>query len=358
MLDMKHYVPILRWKQAEMLALRNLRDEDKTRITPIIEITPKSFLPAKRGKWMGAQPEPGKVLTHHAKEILRNWGYSPFFLELRHIEEAVGPIDGKLHSLSYITELGRSYQLKIVPVTGLERSVNYQSAVAAVVKEDKRGVCLRLSPSDVLAPEFSGQLRKILHTLDANVEDVDFLVDYGVYDPEAPLITALFQRVPELSGWRSLIVSRGAFPKDLQGFTPGTHTIRRGDWLTWKHEVSERKIPRRPSFSDYTIQYGQYREPVDNANPSASIRYTLDDEWLILRGEGIFNEDGPGRAQWNANAMLLLDRTDFYGETFSDGDSYIARMSRDASDHGSPMTWIRAGLNHHLTVVSRQVAAL
>src|SRR5579864_1312251 len=126
MVDMKHYVPILRWKQGEMLALRNLRDEDKTRITPMIEITPKSFLAAKRGKWKDAKPEPGKVLTHHAKEILRNWGYAPFFLDLQHIEGPVGLIDGTVHALSYIGDLVRSYQLKMVPVTGLERSTKYQ----------------------------------------------------------------------------------------------------------------------------------------------------------------------------------------------------------------------------------------
>lgn len=341
-----------------MLALRNLRDEDKSRITPMIEITPKSFLPAKRGTWKDVQPEPGKVLTHHAKEILRNWGYAPFFLELHHIDETVGLIDGRVHSLSYLSELGRGYQLKIVPVTGLERSGKYQAAVASAVKEDNRGVCLRLTPSDILGLNFSAQLRKMLGTLSTKVEDVDLLVDYGVYDPEAASIVDLFAKLPHLTRWRSVIVSRGAFPKDLQGFNPGTHIIRRGDWLSWKQEISKKPIARQPSFSDYTIQYGQYREPVDNANPSASIRYTLDEEWLILRGEGIFNEDGPGRAQWNANAMLLLDRSDFYGETFSDGDSYIARMSRSASEHGSPMTWIRAGLNHHLTVVSRQIGAL
>ena len=34
------------------------------------------------------------------------------------------------------------------------------------------------------------------------------------------------------------------------------------------------------------------------------------------KGEGILNEDGPGRAQWNANAILLIERDEFYGEAF------------------------------------------
>jgi hypothetical protein len=53
-----------------------------------------------------------------------------------------------------------------------------------------------------------------------------------------------------------------------------------------------------------------------------------------------------------------MERDEFYGEAFSDGDTYIAEMSRKQKDHGSPMTWIRAGLNHHMSLVSRQIGAL
>jgi len=353
-----HYVPILRWKQAERLALHHLRDQDKGRITPVIEITPKSFAPPKGGRWKGVSPDPGRVLEHHAKEILRHWGYAPFFLEFAHIEGTVGPIKGSIHPLSYVAELGRSYKLNIVPVSGIDRPVGYQRAVAEVVRADAKGVCLRVTPSQVLEAGFSKRLKQTLRDLGGELTDADLLLDYGVFDPQSPTIRELLEDIPELSRWRSLVVARGAFPKDLQGYTPGTHIIPRSDWITWRQEISESGIPRRPSFSDYTIQYGRYEPPVENANPSASIRYALEEDWLILRGEGIFNEDGPGRAQWNANAMLLRDRSDFYGGPFSDGDSYIVEMSRNGSGHGSPMTWIRAGLNHHMTVVARQIAAL
>jgi hypothetical protein len=38
-----HYVPILRWKQAERFALRYFHEEDRKRITPLIELTPQTF---------------------------------------------------------------------------------------------------------------------------------------------------------------------------------------------------------------------------------------------------------------------------------------------------------------------------
>jgi hypothetical protein len=70
------------------------------------------------------------------------------------------------------------------------------------------------------------------------------------------------------------------------------------------------------------------------------------------------NKKGPGRAQWPANAMLLCESTEFYGADFSAGDSYIFKVSNGGEGHGSPETWIRAGINHHMTLVSRQIASL
>lgn len=39
------YVPVLRWKQAERIAIRELYPQDKNVITPLIEFVPKDFAP-------------------------------------------------------------------------------------------------------------------------------------------------------------------------------------------------------------------------------------------------------------------------------------------------------------------------
>jgi len=77
-----------------------------------------------------------------------------------------------------------------------------------------------------------------------------------------------------------------------------------------------------------------------------------------MRGEGIFNKDGPGPSQWPANATLLRESKEFYGPGFSDGDEYISRMGDGAENNGNAGTWLRAGINHHMTVVARQIASL
>jgi hypothetical protein len=373
----KHYVPILRWKRGERLALQDLRKGDREWITPLIEIPRKMFEAPKRQDDEGSdvpeqeldtasdlfpdidgqKPDPGRVLLVAAKRILGAWRYSRFFLDLCHIDEHVPRIETQ-HPLAFIAEEARRIKLLLVPVTGLNRRDEYQKAVAQIAAIDGHGICLRVTYDEVFRQTFSAELGNCLTKLFLKAADVDLLLDFQDFDPEKPSIGAVLDRVPVLNSWRTLTVASGAFPKDLQQHKdPGRHTLPRNDWLAWRR-LDTKSLKRQPSFADYTVQWGRYAEPKDRCNPSASIRYTLSEEWVVMRGEGIFNKDGPGPAQWPANAILLRESKDFYNAGFSAGDAYISRMGDGASGNGNPGTWIRAAINHHMTVVSCQIASL
>jgi hypothetical protein len=260
--------------------------------------------------------------------------------------------------LAYLAEEARALKLWLIPVTGLSRSVEYQAAVAKVAAADRRGACVRVTSDEVLRSTFASELADHLKSLSLTAADIDLLLDGQDFDPEKPNVKAQLKRIPRLGDWRTFTVASGAFPEDLQRFEKGMHKIDRRDWLSWKQLFLDENLRRKPSFSDYTVQYGRYVEPPDFCNPSASIRYTLPEHWLIMRGEGILNEGGPGCAQYPASATLLRESKDFYGPEFSYGDMYISSKSDVADTDGNPGTWIRAGINHHMTVVSRQIASL
>ncbi len=118
-----------------------------------------------------------------------------------------------------------------------------------------------------------------------------------------------------------------------------------------------------PAYGDYTVQHPVFRGPGFGLNFSASIRYTAEDDFVIMRGEGVRNDDGPGYAQWPANAMMLCERREFQGEDFSAGDRYIKEMSKEVEKNGSgrtggPGTWLQAAFNRHLTLTVRQISSL
>src|SRR5690242_9083066 len=149
MFGLNHYLPILRWKQAERLALKHLQAEDRKNITPLIELTPTIFK-AKRIQGLQSEtPDPARVVERQAKGLLEACGYEPFFLDLRYITVEIKRSSIKVHALDYLAELCRNYKLVFVPVTGLSRNKEYQDSVRSIVKTDGRGVCLRLTPSEI-----------------------------------------------------------------------------------------------------------------------------------------------------------------------------------------------------------------
>jgi hypothetical protein len=74
-----------------------------------------------------------------------------------------------------------------------------------------------------------------------------------------------------------------------------------------------------------------------------------------IRGEGVKNENSAGFDQFPAQAQLLLERKEFSGAQFSDGDLYIHKMAQQFTKSGQLKDWLVATFNHHLTFVARQL---
>ena len=359
MLDDALYVPVLRWKAAEKDALQWLRKEDKSRLKPLLEIIPRSFQ-AKDG---GPTRSVRAVLRTIARDIETYWGSSPVFVDVDHVIKAGIREESGCHVLEVLAEETRRLlplfprKSNLVPVTGLSRSEDYQNAVSSIVEEDKTGACFRITPREVSHRKLADKLEALLSRLRLDMADADLLVDYQVPNGSHPDLKTLCALLPQLSKWRSFIVLVGAFPRDLQKLEKNRrHTLHRDDWLFWRNQV--RTLPRgtrRPTFGDYTIQHPIYKEPPERCNPSASIRYTHSEYWVIMRGEGLCHKGSPRNAQYPAEAQLLCEMDEFCGPGFSRGDLYLQETSQQPKTPGTPYTWLRAGINHHMTYATRQV---
>jgi len=352
MFDYRHYVPILRHKAAEMEALRFLAPEDKRRMTPLMELPP-TLLEVKRRKGLINRD----LFMETAKQIAANWGHYPFFVDFFLIDALFKSTKGK-HPLWLLSESARTLRLSLIPVTGLGRPPTYQEAIAQVVATDRRGVCIRLSEIDLRNPSLEKVLRGLISQFKLQPKQVDILIDFGLIGAQSMNLSEICYRMPLLSSWRTFTVACGSFPKDLSDFEKNLqHELPRRDWLYWFDQIKSGPVlPRRPSFGDYTIQHPIYSEPIKGGNPSASIRYTAENYWVIMRGEGLRNEGGPGFAQYWANASLLSGRAEFKGQGFSKGDEYIYKIGQQTKKTGNPQKWLLAGINHHLTFVPWQIA--
>ncbi len=348
MFDHTHYVPILRWKMGEKGALKTLFQEDRARMTPLIEWSgPGEVSPVEDR--LSPTPSP-KTL---ARDILKCWGPRPFFCDLHWF--LVGDLCGDSAELQRFTIELRAGGLRPIPVFGLGDGPDYLSAMSPLMSD--RGVCLRLRYADLDGSDLSNRVNSFVSTISASWPAIDIVADFEMHYGEMD-IDAVCTRVPQAAACRTLTVAAGSFPIDLRAFkNPGSYYQPREEWLRWKNQVST-ALTRRPTFGDYATLHPRLTSSKGGLNPSASIRYATADRWLIMKGDGLHNEDGPGHKQYRANAMLLTERREYCGPDFSYGDRYISEVAGAETGTGTPMTWVRAGVNHHVTFVVREIAAL
>jgi hypothetical protein len=181
--DHTHYVPVLRFKRSEKVALRELGNQARAGITPLLEVVPTAdYAP-----------------TTVADEIRTHWGPYPFFLDLNHLPESQ---DGDL----VLTMNGaiRSHGLLSIPVIGLRNERRFQMAVSMVVALEKRGVGIRLFPEDLQRSSLQVDLEQLVNNLGLTPEQVDLIADYRIISEFIPPYEVLCRRVPELAdGGRS-----------------------------------------------------------------------------------------------------------------------------------------------------------
>jgi hypothetical protein len=363
MFDSKHYVPILRWKAAEREALEQLTTKEKGRITPLLEIlmpqpkNPKEGDPVKSSAELLAESIEllKATLPLIPQQILKYWGQRPAFVDL-------GLVDMSLRAsgLKQIITGGEGIGVPLIPVISLSSDSATQNAAFVLAKNKKKGLCLRLFRPDFVDSSLLAQnIKKLLVASSLSEENIDLLVDLKNTDEECSKLGAWCGRIPNLSKWRTFTVASGAFPPDLTALSVDIHFIPRSDWNAWLDQRSK-KLPRKPSFADYTIQHPIYKEPVRGSNPSASIRYTLRNRWMIMRGQALRGKNTKGHAQYPAVARLVSGNPEFFGAAFSFGDQYIADKGKNLNtkETGTPRTWLRAGINHHLVCTVSQISSL
>lgn len=164
--------------------------------------------------------------------------------------------------------------------------------------------------------------------------------------------------------WRSLTLAGGSFPTNLSQIQKDRLTrLPRLEWRLFSQARTEAAAAglRIPTFGDYAVAHPD--PSTGDVDPrvmsiSASLRYTIDGEWLVAKGE-LFKGTG-GRSLGGAAAIpvaqMIASAPEFCGQDYSAGDAWIDRTSREATNGGSPQTWRRVGTNHHLTFVTESLS--
>ena len=347
MFDHQHYVPVMRMKPAELRALRALDPTLRLVTTPLLECPPRvlrgcdtTFMLERRAV---------RFVQH-----LAGWSGQRLFLDFSMLSShMVGP------ALDSITKHLVSAGVRPVLVVSLKWGTESSHSRAVQRVQDDRGtaICLRLSPEELRLSRSEDLIHQRLAFFGANPASTDLVVDRGCVDGQSVTYEEFAELIPWQNSWQTITCLAGSFPEDLARLTRGKiHRLARFEWRQWR---SLQSWPgRRPAFGDYAIQHVLFKEPVAVPNYSASIRYTVENDFVVLRGEGVLNENGPGFDQYNGWAKLLLDMPEYFGASFSAGDEYVAERASNWRSSGNAQSWLQAGFSHHVTATALQVVGL
>ncbi len=344
------YLPILKWKQGEQVALRNLTSDVKSNILPLLEVVGVS------ARTSGGPTKPvAEHLTHAAIQMEKCWGTSAPLLLDTHLLSPEVRIDGR-SALVYTLGEAHARNIPAVPVVSTTCGAAELRALAGSAATV--GAAIREPLKNVVRASFPEALARTLRALKVCPSQVDFVLDVGEVNEgnrevQAIAVEQALARLPS-GDWRSLTVASAAFPVNLAGMRPGLHALARADFQLWE---SVSGLPQHPSFGDYAIAHPEMPDlDMSKVKVSASIRYTTPDAFVVARGRVVTDDRHGGYGQFNTLAGDLVNHAAFAGASFSWGDGYIATCAGGGKT-GSLTTWRQVGTNHHITMVVRQLAS-
>lgn len=354
--DNEHYVPCLRWKQGEYQAVLRLSKVAKVALTPLIEVPEKGYDFETRSdkKTVDEHLEP------FASRVQKKWGKKPCFVDLNLLEPGARMADGQ-HPVTFVFDELKAEKCLAVPVTGLERTRQYQSAIKRLLKSDGAGICLRLSIEQACASGLKSNVIAFLKSVETAPDDCDLILDLGSpnFIPLAgfgKLIQTAIAKLPHLKKWRTLTLLGSSFPQSMAEVKSSPAVISRSEWLIYEFVVTGLATSgiRTPTFGDYAISHPDVLQmDMRKVKPSATIRYTIDDAWFIVKGPNVRQN---GFDQYRGHCKTVMSSGRYCGPGYSAGDAYIDGCASGTEGTGNLTTWRWVGTNHHLEKVVTDVA--
>lgn len=358
MFDHNHYVPCLRWKQGEYQALYRLSPKAKSKLTPLVEL-------AEMG-WDFEQQKESKTIDEHLEKVAdrfqKKWGARPAFVDLKHLS-AFDRMKGGEHPLTFVFNGLRAKGVPAIPVTCLTRHTDYQTAVRRTIAIDRRGVCLRLTLLQVHDKDFQQLLEGQLKYFGLSKGEVDLIVDLEAptsFEPMAgfvAMLAATFPKIPRLEAWRTFTLLGTSFPKSMGELSLGMQSVQRKEWLCYKEILARAEgMGRKPTFGDYVIAHpALIQKDLRQLKPAATIRYTANDTWIVVKGKNVRDY---GFGQYKQLCAELISHNAFSGRGFSAGDQFIVECAAGSQKTGNLPTWRWVGTNRHLEKVVSDLSSL
>lgn len=157
------------------------------------------------------------------------------------------------------------------------------------------------------------------------------------------------------TNWGSVTLASSSAPKDYSALAQGRNVVPRLCWALWQ-DVRQQFTGIPLGYSDYAIAHPDLTEPpgVAMVRASVSVRYAVNDNWIVLKGRPTTGASGQAMAtQYTRHAQDLQKEAQFDKLPGCWADQRISAIATGQSTgSGSRQTWVEIGVNRHLSLVA------
>ena len=349
------YLPMLKSKEGEFKALSKLNSFTRRHICPLFEVSPLEYDSESKKK--------PKTLEGHLhgfcqKKFFKMWHSENAFIDTSLLDGLL--VNGKTCVEYIFDQIVPTTLIRVLPmpVAHLNDSLQAQQGLVKVIKSySVKEVGIRLKIEDVMDIRLTEKLTKLMTDLGLAYTDCHLIFDlansdFSEYQDFSEGIVSLLETFPHLGDWKSFTLCGGAFPPSNL-LKKGKNNVVRLDWKLYHlvvKGIAQTDYARKINYGDYSIVTPGYFEfDPKKMKRSANIKYTLGENWLIIKGSAL-SKPGDNK-QYITQAGEICASQDYFGEAFSEGDQHIKSCHLGLVSPGNPTVWNWVGNNHHFTKV-------
>ena len=348
---MSKYVPFLKLKSNEIMAIKELSIEQKHKVVPFFDLAKSSDEMTEEELQMKID-KAVKSLKRHLNDI------RSLYLDNYDIDSSI-TING---NSNYKYFLEKAHGLPVIPVIGIDRDFEHIDGVVSakndgIITSDI--VALRLTEEDF--EDFSvveGELEELLDEINGTFSELDLILDCRVCleDTVTDLASKIIAFVHSFSlsyDINKVIVTGSSIPASISDLISPNNEIEqdRYELTVFRQSYHSLRDDFNVILGDYTIISPNYSDITIGGNlmrtvTAPKVLYSYEHKHFIVRGRGLRQY---GNGQYNDLAATVTSKFFFRGENYSFGDCFLKEKSLGIGNQVTPSSILKPTINAHIT---------
>ena len=343
---MNKYTPFLKFKVAEIGALKALKDDELSSITPFFDLATKQGI---------TSTDLENTITKGVRKYELNFKKANrFYIDDYDLDDSIF-ING---DIIYEFLIKTFKDINYIPVVGLDRTNDrIQSIHNPLIMSDT--LAIRLNQDDFISYTLiEDELGNLLESAQEKYSKFHLILDCRLCNDSnvTDLSTQLIQFIQSATSdfdFDKIIISGSSIHASIAEILSVSSEVEINRKECQIYELVTQELGKRIELGDYTVISPNYSD----ANiPQAALRkimtpkiiYSFDKEQYFLRG-GAIETHPRGAKQYDDMSQKLINYPFFRGRNYSVGDKYIYEKSQGIGTDALPHSIGKYLINAHMT---------